>query len=517
MASSVISWRRNVTKLLPMMSLFFLISFVYSILRPMKIALVVSASGSGAQIIPYIKTWGILPGAILFTILFTKLNRRFTREQVFYTMVSIFLGFFLLFMLVLFPLSETLEWSSLQNVLTPESSIGARGIVAMARHWHLSIFYILCELWSSVILSMLFWGYVNETTKISDATSYYGYFSLAGNLGAMFSGNIGEFLTLERTVRFLPHSDNVWNQSAFLILGTVMICGIAILFVFRHIETQNRITAPETVDVTPLNGAKKEDKQSFSLLESFAFVFRSPHLIYISLIVIGYNLTFNLMDVLWTDQLHLQFAGDTSGLNSYMNKMTFAKGAIASFLAIFVSSRIIRRYGWFSAAAFTPAVILITSAIFLPLVLLETSKFHTFLLGVMGTPLLTMTVFIGAMQNCITRASKYTLFDATKEMAFIPLDTAAQRKGKAAIDGIGSRVGKSSGSVIYQILFVFCPSMAAAVPYVTVIVVIAMIAWMIAIWGLSKELRQHFKKEKSGRQPSGPVNPPTPETLLIRA
>src|SRR5688572_12882988 len=79
-------------KLLPMLLIFFLISFDYNVLRTMKDTLVVTAESSGAEAIPFIKVWVMFPSAILFTYLFTRLCNRFSRESVFYIILGIFLG-----------------------------------------------------------------------------------------------------------------------------------------------------------------------------------------------------------------------------------------------------------------------------------------------------------------------------------------------------------------------------------------------------------------------------------------
>src|ERR1700731_3685063 len=73
-------------KLIPMLALFFLISFVYNLLRCMKVTLVVTPEGSGAEVIPFLKVWAVLPGAILITYVYTQLSNRLSREKVFYTM-----------------------------------------------------------------------------------------------------------------------------------------------------------------------------------------------------------------------------------------------------------------------------------------------------------------------------------------------------------------------------------------------------------------------------------------------
>ena len=46
-------------KLLPMFLMFFFISFNYTILRDTKDTLIVTAPGSGAEALPFLKVWGV--------------------------------------------------------------------------------------------------------------------------------------------------------------------------------------------------------------------------------------------------------------------------------------------------------------------------------------------------------------------------------------------------------------------------------------------------------------------------
>ena len=55
-----------------------------------------------------------------------------------------------------------------------------------------------------------------------------------------------------------------------------------------------------------------------------------------------------------------------------------------------------------------------------------------------------------------------------------------QRKGKAIVDGLASRFGKSGGSLIYLLLFGLFGGMAEAIPYVSIIIFFALGAWLYA-------------------------------------
>ena len=90
-------------KVVPLALIFFCILFNYTILRDTKDVLVVTAPKSGAEIIPFLKTYVNLPGAIAFTVLYGSLSNRFSQPQVFRGVVSTFLGFFACFAWVLYP------------------------------------------------------------------------------------------------------------------------------------------------------------------------------------------------------------------------------------------------------------------------------------------------------------------------------------------------------------------------------------------------------------------------------
>lgn len=67
---AAITWK----KIVPLGFMLFCILFNYTILRDTKDVLVVTAPGSGAEIIPFLKTWVNLPLAIAFTVLYAKVR-----------------------------------------------------------------------------------------------------------------------------------------------------------------------------------------------------------------------------------------------------------------------------------------------------------------------------------------------------------------------------------------------------------------------------------------------------------
>jgi AAA family ATP:ADP antiporter len=149
-------------KIIPLGMMFFCILFNYTILRDTKDVLVVTARGSSAEIIPFLKTWVNLPMAIGFMLLYTKLANVLSKQALFYSVIVPFIAFFGAFGFVLYPLSNYIHpqafADNLLNILGPRFL----GPLAIMRIWSFCLFYVMAELWGSVVVSVLFWGLANQ-------------------------------------------------------------------------------------------------------------------------------------------------------------------------------------------------------------------------------------------------------------------------------------------------------------------------------------------------------------------
>ncbi len=449
----------------------------------MKDTLVVTAKGSGAEVIPFIKVWAMFPGAILMTFVFTWLSNRYSRERVFYTLMTLFLGYFFVFVLFLYPNHEILHSHALGGFLESSLPTGCRGLVSMVKNWTFTLFYVMSELWGNIILIVLFWGFVNQVTKISEAKRFYGLFGLGANVSGIFSGQVSVYLSRKAYDPNLPFGNTSWEQSLVLLLGLVLISGVAAMWLYHWIN-KNVLSDPKFY-CDKSKAQEKAMKGKLSLRDSFKHVFKSKYLIYIAIIVVGYNVVINLVEVLWKDQVR-ELYPNPSDYNYYTNQVSTIIGIVSTLCAVLVSTNAIRRFGWTFTALLTPFILLLTSVGFFAVLLskgyLETSG--TLLFGM--TPI-ALIVFMGSFQNILSRGAKYTVFDATKEMAFVPLSPECKVKGKSAIDGVFNRLGKSSGSVIHSTLLVFLTSFAVTAPYIAGILLMIIGGWVSAVRLLGKE------------------------------
>ncbi len=475
--------RWELKKFLPMFFMFFLVSFNYNALRACKDSLVVTAPQSGAEAIPFIKVWAILPGALLLTYLFTRLSNRFTREKVFYIMMSLFLGFFLLFTFVLFPAQDFFHPNALADKMQQVLPEGFKGLIAMFRNWTFTLFYVMSELWGTAILTVLFWGFANEVTKVDEAKRYYGLLMIGANIAGIISGQASVILSANTFIPHLPYGSCSWDQSILFLNCLIIASGVGTIAIYRWLN--HHVIRPNAPVVEP-------EKVKMSMRSNFKYLLKSKYLMCIALIVLTYNVAINLVEVVWKNQIK-QLYPNASEYNIYMGEVMTLMGIIATLTA-FLTVYAMRRFSW-TFNALVPAVMMfVTGTAFLLFVLFPDSGLNWIAAMIGSTPLM-LSVALGGLQNCLGRATKYTIFDATKEIAFVPLDTESKQKGKAAIDGVGSRLGKSGGSVIHQSLLLIFSTVGASTPYVAVIFLVVVAVWGLSVLSLGKRFDTLTKRE----------------------
>jgi len=483
-------WRRfwwpvhayELKKLVPLLLLFLLITFNYNVLRTMKDTLVVTAKSSGAEVIPFIKVWAMFPGAILMTWAFSFLANRYSKETVFYCMNLFFLGYFAIF-LMLYPIQERLHPHASADWLTRVLPSGFLGLIAMYRYWLFTSFYVMSELWGSIVHGTLLWGFANQVTRLSEAKRFYGLFGVSANISGILAGQASIACGSTLFHAWLPYGRTAWDQALFLLLIMVLTSGCIALVLFRWL---NRSVLTDARFYDPNEAIHEADvKGKISLKENFLYLLKSRYLICIALIVVCYSIAINLTEVIWKHEVRLLYP-DPQRYNLYMNQVSTVLGLIATVSGLVVSTNAIRILGWTTTALLTPIVLVLTSIGFFSFFFLNESwsKWFTALVGM--TPL-ALVVFFGTLQNCLARAAKYTVFDTTKEMAFVPLSQDYKLNGKAAIDGVCSRLGKSGGSILLQGLLLIFSTLSASAPLVGLFLALILGVWILSARALGAQ------------------------------
>lgn len=470
--------QRELKKLVPLILIKFFISLNYCLLTCLKDTMVVTAEGSGAEVTTVLKGWVVLPIAMVVALIYSKLSNILNKQQLFYTMLSGFLVVIFLYAFVLYPNAEFFTPTKSSDWLT--NVIGAKHAhwVAVYRNWIQSLLFITAELWGSLVILVMFWGFANDITSVNEAKRSYNIYIAAGDLAAFSIGPIIYFFT--KRLSHLPFIFTVQSIIALVLFVGILIMALY-FWVNKYVLTENHFFNPAAYQSKP-----KTEKAKLSLRQAFGQLARSRYLLGIAIIVVGYGLTINLVEVTWKASLKNAFP-NPSEYQTFFSKTTSCVGFFAFITSVFLGSNIIRRLGWHFSAQLTPVLVGVTGCLFFLFILLQ--HHLGWLSSLFALSPLGLIVLFGAIQNVISKVAKYSFFDPTKEMAYIPLDEESKVKGKAAIDLVGSRLGKSGSSWIQVALidFVGTGSILSVTHILLPIVAFVTISWILSVRSLAKE------------------------------
>lgn len=478
--------RYELKKIIPLGLILFFSLFNHYCLKNIKDSLVVT--NAGAEAIAFIKLLCVPPFAIFFMLVYTKLSDRLKNEHLFYATLGFFVSFFILFTCVLYPFRSYIHPSEETVAFLQTAFPAFFWVFSIWGVWSYALFFVFAELWSSFILTLLFWQFVNQITELKEAKRVYAFLALLGQGAVTLSGYFGTWASDIRN-KVADYTDP-WQVSLYWIIGMVTVSSLFSMYLYHWIY-KNVLTDPLFYNKPELPGVKRKTKQRSSVWQSLKMVCRSPYLGLIALLVICYGITDNMIENFWKHELGLRYT-NINEYNTFMNRYTMAYGFLSMVILVFAGN-VFRKFNWGVGAILTPLVMSIGgTALFIAIL----SK-NLFLEG-MGTLLSfqTMIVSVGFIVLVLDKSFKMSFFDISKEMAFIPLSDELKVKGKAIVDVLGYRFGKSAGSgiqvVLLTIVSVFSGIQATYADiaiYAFVLFLVCSLLWLISVLRLSKRIR----------------------------
>ncbi len=481
--------RHELPKFLSITLLMFCILGIQNLIRAQKDSLVNTMIGT--ETISFLKLWGVLPAAFLITILYVKLVSIMKGEKIFYLIMSIFLGFFALFAFYIFPNYQTFH-------LNPETANHLIGLypnlkwfILLFSSWSISLFYVIAELWPNAIFALLFWQFVNKITSVEESKRFYLLFGLFGQTGLVISGfflenqlNVNNFII---QIFNLKTTHNIITVQ--VVMFVVLVLGITAMITFWMLNHK-------ILDIVNLENLRfKVKKNQMSLVESFKMVLSSKYILLIAIMLFSYGMAINLVEGPWKFEASRVYT-DVTSYNSFVGGYLKYTGVLTIAFVI-LGSNIVRKLGWFAAAIITPIMLFVTGITFFSVV--NFNLVSSFLIGVfLFTDPMIFAVSLGALQNILSKSSKYTLFDSTKEMSYIPLHDDLKTKGKAAADMIGTKLGKSSSALLQSMIFIIMPAATfrSISSYLMVVFTFICIIWIWAVIELNKEYKLAILEEQ---------------------
>ncbi len=466
--------RNQLAKFLLISFFIFCTLFIQNIARLTKDSLVNTLVGT--EVIVFLKSFVVLPVSIIFSIFYIKILNNFKAETIFIVIISVFITFFTIFGLLIFPYYEHLHLSDEVQELWIKKFPHLKWFIMLLSSWSFSLFYLFAELWPNIVLALLVWQLVNTISTVKESKKFYPLFGIISQSNLIISGS---FFTKIRD--FLP---SLVDANQFLmktVSFVILFLGIILIIMFKILNYKYLLKKDINLSM------QKMDK--FSLKEIFFLVRQHKYIGYIILILICYGLSINLIEVPWKSVMSERYRTPLDFGENYGRYMQIT--GIVTITMVIASYIVIDKLGWYVAALFTPIIMLTFGVVFFTSYLIRNSNLYIDV-AFFAFQNVNFVIIVGALQNISTKSAKYSFFDTTKEMSYVPLDSQLKTRGKAIADVTGVKLGKSLSSLLQAILFIAFPYSTYQTNsfFLMLLFIFAILIWMCAVSKLNIEYKK---------------------------
>lgn len=464
----------------------FLVSYIYSVSRDMKDAIIIERLDPAS--IPYLKILVVLPVNICIVFTIQKILISTPVSKVFSIMCIIFGIYFCLYGTVLMSFRHVFELNEflIRDWFADEKMVfmGLQWTIALAlpiNSWTSSLMYLSAEIWGTVVFQFLFFALSNEIYTQKQSLRFIPLFLVFGNVALIVSGFSMKFIkyvseqgSYEFTVFF--------RKLVFVLMG---ICSFVIYFIHRYFE--NNI-AHKPLFATSKASYKQKTKSKIGFMDAMKTMASSRLVLAMSFVVMAYSVSVNMVEASFKtcmSQYALQKGAQADfHVMGVQSDIQLAVGALSIILLLSSFPALIRDKG-FSYVAFVPPIFCIfgMASVFGMAALNNSARDNRTLLGFVSIgENLWLEQLLGAIIVTGFKILKYSAVDVSKEALSMRINPVYRARFKGIYDGVCGKLGKALGSGITNMQNVFYNSSdvrKAAISSLTIVTVIT------ACWGLA--------------------------------
>jgi AAA family ATP:ADP antiporter len=468
-----------------------LLLFSFTTVRIIKDSVVVNAPGCSAQSINAVKTFFVIPSAILTAIFFSIVRNGSNQKNYATFLIGFFGTCFALYAFVFLPYIDYLHPDPQYISSLQEAYPIFADIIALFGNWTHAFFYVAADISGNFLITYAFWLLIGEITNKEDTSRMFPLYGMYGNITGIVSAGASGILLGSLDLPFV-----YLTQIRIGIVSVALIIAIILMrYSYEHFMPTN---LPEE--------RPKIEKKKLGFVQSLMILFQSKFILYLAIIVTSYGLCINFAEVTFKACLKLTCANPAEFMNG-LDNMYIAVG-ITTFIASIIGKRINKSFGWFGSAIGTPVALGITTISFFMFIILSdvrfvgvfADKFNLLIAYVGFQSALNIAVFLGMAQNVLSKATKYVLLDPAVQSSYLVLDGDLRKNGKLAVDGVAGRIGKSGGAAIqFSIATLTGFTQIEMAPIILTMLCIVLFAWGTSVYFLDREYTRLLAQEQESK------------------
>jgi ATP:ADP antiporter, AAA family len=339
------------------------------------------------------------------------------------------------------------------------------------------LFYFFMESFDA-FFSTSFWSFADSVNNPNDAKYYYGFFVSGSKTGGILAAGTLYLLLTTTTI-----ADNVFLPNTLIIGSVMLFCAAVVISVLIKVVPEDKMHGYEAVyKLEQLKKFSKKKSLNFynmikSSFDGLFIMIKIPYVLGIFLLVAFMEIIIVIFD--YQVAIQANSVHTTAGsLTAFYALYYFLFNFFGLIISAFITTPTLRILGLRLSLFVFPCVVLTLLVIAL------------------------MFPFIWVIYAALVglRAFHYAFNHPTREALYIPTTKDVKFKAKTWTDAFGSRIAKSSGSVINKTLRAVEPSLALSLSIGLGILLTS--GWFVIIYFLGRTLQNAVETKSVIGEPS---------------